>query len=82
LLFVHSPPHPTAGRRSERAAVWCSAASDSAEVSERGSAAAMPEQNAEAAGTPTAGRGDASRQVQPNALVRVRKSREKSGMSP
>lgn len=40
----------------------------------------MLEENAEAAGTHTAGRGDTSRQAQPNDLLLVGKSREKSGM--
>lgn len=42
----------------------------------------MLEENAEAAGTHTAGRGDTSRQAQPNALVLVGKSREKLGTPP
>ena len=51
-------------------------------MSKSGSTAVMLEENAKAAGTHTAGRGDTSRQAQPNALVLVGKSREKSGMPP
>ncbi|XP_075373054.1 uncharacterized protein LOC142416853 [Mycteria americana] len=56
--------------------------SKAAKVSKSSSGAAMLEENAEAVGTHTAGRGDTSGQAQPDASVLVGKSREKSGMPP
>lgn len=53
-----------------------------AEVSEHRSTIGVLEENAEAASTHRAGRGNTSRQAQPSAWVLVGKPREKSRMSP